>query len=425
MAYDPTTKIITAPVGTPDLQKCFAVRVQANVTIDGRTETINVLSGDIGVNCALETGDTFIADYIYRDALGTHAIPNVTWTVVSRNEINKWAKYKPVRWNSINTLLQWNFAANRWKTQSELGAGVRPWWMSSVNNAVGGIQTLYSSNLNTVLGAYDGDMNGWQYLKPNGGLLQPYRITDFAGYSHLAPEPISNFIIDSRISQTGQFSAGAMMPAPSESEENNYLSLADFGEFYFGVVFVKNGILKLIVTTDETVSSGASPTIVQQFSAGTYLQLGTYDVYPVFTNQAIQMTTNPNLNNVVFTSCPCLSHSTTEIATDAYDVAIDARWTGVISDPKRVEYSIQAIGSAITNVMCYIIPTTYYDNPSSGISAAVASETIGNISGDQTRTGMFNLSGLISDHNYFMYVTFGEASQYNRKMLIRDVAPSQ
>lgn len=183
MAYDPNTKIITAPVGIADLQQCFAVRIEANVTIDGQTKTINVLSGDIGVNCALETGDTFIADYTYRDALGTHVIPNVTWTVVSRNEINKWAKYKPVRYNLIRPLTDNEFAH---QTFIENGVTVNTYYGLKISQHVATLSALLHQT------TYD-------YYKPIGGADSPYRLTDFVradtprnyGYYHLAMPSIN------------------------------------------------------------------------------------------------------------------------------------------------------------------------------------------------------------------------------------------
>jgi hypothetical protein len=210
MAYNPTTKIITAPVGTPDLQKCFAVRIEAHVTIDGRIETVNVLSGDIGVNCALETGDTFIADYIYIDALGTHVIPNVTWTVVSRNEINKWAKYKPERADGMLPLIHGDATSGmRSRFANNFGLKV-PYCTNNIMNAM-----VYSILDDYVANQY------WQYLKPRGD-VQPsqsepnppkeyFRITDFVqlptdttdpnyqqvpqrGYNHNAPIPFKAYI---------------------------------------------------------------------------------------------------------------------------------------------------------------------------------------------------------------------------------------
>lgn len=79
MGYNANTQRITAPVGIHDLQQCFAVVIRA--TIEG--QTVTRLSGDLGVICSTRAGETF-------------TINGVTWTVVSRREINPWARYRPI-----------------------------------------------------------------------------------------------------------------------------------------------------------------------------------------------------------------------------------------------------------------------------------------------------------------------------------------
>ena len=68
-------------VSIGDLQQCFAVIIEA--TING--QTVRRLSSDLGVNCAKRANDTF-------------TVGGVTWQVVSRREINPWAKYKPIEY---------------------------------------------------------------------------------------------------------------------------------------------------------------------------------------------------------------------------------------------------------------------------------------------------------------------------------------
>ena len=72
---------VTPNVGVSigDLQRCFAAVIEA--TIAG--QTVRKLSGDLAVYCALKTGDTFTDG-------------GVTWRVVSRGEINPWARYRPI-----------------------------------------------------------------------------------------------------------------------------------------------------------------------------------------------------------------------------------------------------------------------------------------------------------------------------------------
>lgn len=77
--YVDTSVTPNVGVSIADLQQCFAVVIEA--TIAG--QTVRKLSGDLGVHCALKTGDTFTVD-------------GVTWRVASRRDVNLWARYRPI-----------------------------------------------------------------------------------------------------------------------------------------------------------------------------------------------------------------------------------------------------------------------------------------------------------------------------------------
>ena len=81
--------IVIGPVEVADLQRLVGVVIQR--TVGGVTQ--RNISGDIGVMAGASVGDT-----VPDDAGGT------AWTVVSRTEINKMAKYKPIRNSKIKML---------------------------------------------------------------------------------------------------------------------------------------------------------------------------------------------------------------------------------------------------------------------------------------------------------------------------------
>jgi hypothetical protein len=54
MGYNPTTQIISQPVSVYDVQQCCWVRLQR--TVSGQTQTR--YSGDVGVLCCAQVGDT-------------------------------------------------------------------------------------------------------------------------------------------------------------------------------------------------------------------------------------------------------------------------------------------------------------------------------------------------------------------------------
>lgn len=89
--YVDTSVTPNVGVSINDLQRCFAVVIEA--TING--QTVRLLSGDLGVYCSKKTGDTFSAPYTYNNN-GTLVTVNATWRVISRREINPWARYRPI-----------------------------------------------------------------------------------------------------------------------------------------------------------------------------------------------------------------------------------------------------------------------------------------------------------------------------------------
>ena len=162
MAYNPTTQIISQPVSVYDVQQCCWVRLQR--TVSGQTQTR--YSGDVGVLCCAQVGDTIPAS----DGLGS-------WTVTARGEINKFARFKPVRFASVKQITD----ANR----KSVGHGI----------------TLPTPARGTTLDGsliMDACALDWEYALPNGDSNSPYRLTDFAnaenlhgeGYYHGAVPPI-------------------------------------------------------------------------------------------------------------------------------------------------------------------------------------------------------------------------------------------
>jgi len=148
MPYNPTTKEVTAPISIYDIQRVIGV------------------------------GDNSIGN------LCTNA------------RVNMWAKYKPVRWPSMDTLSALASGGTTWDPNA---AAAVAWWKAN-NGAYGlsfpsvTLQTTVSgmqSALNTLATYIDGTMNGWEYLKPRGyNYSEHYRFADFIGYNHQAARPI-------------------------------------------------------------------------------------------------------------------------------------------------------------------------------------------------------------------------------------------
>lgn len=138
-------------VGISDLRK--AVPVTLTRTVEGVTEKRS--SCDLGVLAAAKVGDSV------PDSDGGAA-----WTVTSRIDINPMAKHKPVRHSKVAPL-----------TDSEFKTVVYGLVAGSAFNA---------SDPNPD--------NTWTYNRPRGkqgSVFEPFRITDFNGYDHLACPPFA------------------------------------------------------------------------------------------------------------------------------------------------------------------------------------------------------------------------------------------
>lgn len=148
---------ITAPVTSPkDIEQALGYSV----------------GGDVGVACSncRVTGRNADGSFI----LGT-------------GNINKWAKYKPVKHPSLNRI-----------TEAELrnvNYGLAAYEMPEVVSA-----NIYWSAFGT---SFVPSPNDWTYTPPTGGITSPYRLTDFtnasqypsqySGYNHNAKTFVSGF----------------------------------------------------------------------------------------------------------------------------------------------------------------------------------------------------------------------------------------
>lgn len=94
------------------------------------------------------------------------------------NKINPWSKSKPVRQGTPNQEANWQAA---WSGNY----GIVPYRIGTGSSA---LSTLYNFS-------FDGAMNGWTYEKPRGLATynEWYRLMDFNGYQHNAPNPWSGW----------------------------------------------------------------------------------------------------------------------------------------------------------------------------------------------------------------------------------------
>jgi len=104
-----------------------------------------------------------VSVYDVQRALGTNKID--VGSLCLRPNINMWARYKPIKYASVQQL-----TSAQW-TEKRYGVG-RSTSLPLIDNN----------------GRLNHDV--WNYDKPTGGASSPYRLTDFARYYHVAPCPV-------------------------------------------------------------------------------------------------------------------------------------------------------------------------------------------------------------------------------------------
>lgn len=201
--------------------------------------------------------------------------------------INKWAKYKPVRLNSVTTTSQFDKTNNVWKSDAN-------WWKS---DGMCGFSTEVSSEFGTPTSSgswsyklINGQL-GWTYNKPGGSATSPYsyyRITDFVGYNHGAVQPFGG-VATTTVYVNNQNQAQIDWEVLTVGNDN--LKLSDFAvqlsgttyqfsDMYLGII-LWSGSTYHMYTSSTKFSDGNSLSItLSNISSG---MLGTWNMLPFFT----------------------------------------------------------------------------------------------------------------------------------------------
>ena len=182
---------ISPPVTIEDLMALVWVRLKR--TVNGVEQTI--LSSDLGVLCGAKIGDTVPA----HDNLGS-------WTVIDRVYPNKWARYHPMRYNTIP------YITHAKRKEYHFGLDVP---FCNAYAAIGWHACCMNTMVFDII--YGETYVGWEYLMPRGdrtpqgGIKEYYRLLDFVriptddtdpfygtqttrGYNHKAPIPFGAYM---------------------------------------------------------------------------------------------------------------------------------------------------------------------------------------------------------------------------------------
>lgn len=201
----------------------------------------------------------------------------LTTESVSASRINKWSKYKPVRYDSV--------APDRSGT----------WWRATDGNC--GINVINYGTMADMFIALRAGVSAWEYLPPLGIYGQPCRLADFRLYSHTALPPLVPLSLND-VYYANNGILGCTLAIRSSDEFA--LTLEDIGdnwnlaEMYFGVAICKQGTsLYKYMTEDSTIVSSSSGGIDVPISE----ELGTYDVIYFLAELPKTSFTSPDISN--------------------------------------------------------------------------------------------------------------------------------
>ena len=306
---------------------------------------------------------------------------------VSAN-INKWAKYKPVRSAVIDTVTgQWSATLNAWLSSAH-------WWKA---DGMCGMATTVASEFGvpTSSGSFSYKLThgqlGWTYQKPNS----VYRLQDFAGYNHFAEQPYGN--IGSTTIYLTNGSGQIDWEVVSVGSDN--LALGDFAvpnpsggaalqltDFYLGLILY-NSSRWFLFTSSTKFTTGASLSVaINNMSS----YAGTWNCMPFFTKYQVNSQGGFDANGV-FLSLADTQPITVELLTHGsnYFDYIDGEWN---SGGTAISYDLQIQNeTGSSHLYSTIVISIYKDSLS---SSPVASKTITNTTVNANSTK--NLTGTIN-----------------------------
>ena len=213
-------------------------------------------------------------------------------TLCTHPNINKWSKWKPVSFNSVDGLTEANLQS--------VNFGL------SIPNA--------DSDEGTALAL------PWVYNKPAGGASSPYRLGDFRNYEHASICPFDltmpNYIIKG--------GSGVIVKLNPKTVASYNISTNDTcGSKYFGVL-IKKGAQVQYKTATATIASGGTTV---DFSASPLIATdGTVELFCFYTSLAIPSLTS-SLSQILYSlnAEPNLAYRTTQIYTpmpDTYSLVL-------------------------------------------------------------------------------------------------------
>ena len=312
-----------------------------------------------------------VSVYDVRQAIGSSSTD--VGTLCKSDSVNKWAKYKPIKFATIGILTTQNI------TSKNYGIVDIPVWSRLDYMA----DFLFADNRATNqtwwptcdISKGSLSLEYWAHEKPTGNSSSPYRLADFDNYYHLAEAPVGN------MSPTSiEISPSALLTIrfPLGASNTNALKLSDFAlpdagdravsGMYFGVVLKqKVGTMtagKYAITQTTTVASlsGDNASVQIQLTASDTAWAGTWNIYPIISQVAIASLTSSLSTYTNYFTCPLPFHGqdiTISIKKAKFTINITSAYRNSDGQHVTVELSLTNTDESPRN---YRVQFTVYDS---------------------------------------------------------------
>ena len=204
-------------------------------------------------------------------------------TLCQSANINKWAKYKPVVLENVDTVSgQWDSGNNRWRNDAT-------WWKANMCGLSTTIASEFGdiSNSNSFAYKLTHGQLGWTYTRPSGGSQSPYREQDFAQSFHDAIAPYgeiggTSIYIDQQGNAQVDWEVVDVDPLNLRLADISFNfngTRYDLTDFYLGVILYSGSTYHLF-TSSTKFTTGASLSVVMTNATSL---AGTWNLMPFFT----------------------------------------------------------------------------------------------------------------------------------------------
>lgn len=255
------------------------------------------------------------------------ASTNNVGALCTHPKINKWSKWKPVRWNKVDGITLANLEAINY----------------------GLVYNSYA-NIEAVKAAYNANEEVMTYAKPRGSLYnEPYRLGDFRNYEHSSIQPIAGAFVTQQAQNiaNGQTSiVGSVFV--NGSPKTGEIGWGDLGMGSRKLAMALYDIGGTLVKTAVADSAGDMTVTMDTRSPLPVLEAKTYNAFLFFTNSA--GTTASALRGII--NHLRFGYPVT-VVSNVVLVSVQARWDTL--NPNKLIYSVvgtNQTGSVISLLNC-------------------------------------------------------------------------